>query len=222
MRDSKGRFIKGHRVPVNWSIASAIKNTGSSNKFKTKYIAYICDFCCGCFMVNIDKVKCNLDRDMNIFCGRDCYYKYRAENYHSENHPMFGKNHTEETKGKIKQNIPLRVGKDAPNWRGGVTTENNLLRWCQDNKDLRKRVFERDDYTCQICGDRNGNGKTILLNAHHIKSWAEYPELRFEDSNCITFCVPCHKKIHKGEISFNNTHSWVYLDGDVIKMEGFE
>ena len=40
-----------------------------------------------------------------------------------------------------------------------------------------------------MCGDNKG-GK---LNAHHIKSFADYPELRFEVSNGITYCEDCHK-----------------------------
>jgi len=53
----------------------------------------------------------------------------------------------------------------------------------------RKAVYERDRYACQICGHRGKN-----LQPHHIKSWAKYPELRYEISNGQTLCIPCHKK----------------------------
>lgn len=56
----------------------------------------------------------------------------------------------------------------------------------------RKSVFIRDGFTCQICGSRG-----VRLNAHHIKSYAAYPELRFDISNGITFCEVCHKKVHR-------------------------
>ena len=38
----------------------------------------------------------------------------------------------------------------------------------KEYKEWRKAVFERDNYTCQDCGE-----KGVYLEAHHIKSWAE-------------------------------------------------
>jgi len=60
----------------------------------------------------------------------------------------------------------------------------------------RKKVYERDNYICQSCGAKSGDGKKIYLNAHHLKSWSEYPELRYNIDNGITLCYSCHQKIH--------------------------
>ena len=30
------------------------------------------------------------------------------------------------------------------------------------------------------------------LSVDHIKSWANYPELRFREDNCRTLCMACH------------------------------
>lgn len=57
---------------------------------------------------------------------------------------------------------------------------------------FRKNVFDRDNYTCQNCGQVGGE-----LNAHHIKTFKHHPELRTETSNGITLCVSCHKKEHR-------------------------
>lgn len=65
----------------------------------------------------------------------------------------------------------------------------------KEYKFWRSSVFERDNYTCKACNERGNK-----LNAHHIKSWADYKEERFNIDNGITLCVECHKKIHRGEI----------------------
>lgn len=69
----------------------------------------------------------------------------------------------------------------------------------------RKKVFVRDDYTCQLCKLRNGNGKKIVLNAHHLDGWNWCKEKRFDLKNGITLCKDCHDAFHKEYGSGNNT-----------------
>lgn len=57
----------------------------------------------------------------------------------------------------------------------------------------RKSVFERDNYTCQVCGQVGGS-----LNAHHIELFSKNIEKRIDINNGITLCINCHKKIHGG------------------------
>ena len=61
------------------------------------------------------------------------------------------------------------------------------MRWRRD-------VFVRDGFQCQICNKIGG-----MLNAHHIKPFSKYKELRFDVDNGITVCVECHKDIHWGD-----------------------
>lgn len=55
----------------------------------------------------------------------------------------------------------------------------------------RKQVYQRDKYTCQW---PNCNSKK-KLNAHHIKTWASFPGLRFDVNNGITLCKYHHDLI---------------------------
>ncbi len=59
-------------------------------------------------------------------------------------------------------------------------------------KAWRTSVITRDDFTCQICGQVGG-----VLNAHHIKQFAYYPDLRFDVNNGVTLCRSCHVKVHR-------------------------
>jgi hypothetical protein len=88
---------------------------------------------------------------------------------------------------EAKRIASLKRGADHPGWVGGPSVTG------QRPKELvhvwRTAVFQRDDYTCQMCGQRGGR-----LQADHIKPYATYPDLRWDVSNGRTLCVPCHKK----------------------------
>lgn len=60
-------------------------------------------------------------------------------------------------------------------------------------KQWRLKVYERDSYTCQLCGDNNGGN----LNAHHLDGWDWCEERRFDINNGVTLCKICHTEFHK-------------------------
>jgi len=87
-------------------------------------------------------------------------------------------------------------GESNPNWNGGTTKINKLIRNSKQYTKWRDSVYKRDNYTCQNCGARCGNGKRINLNAHHIKEFSKYPLLIFDIDNGITLCENCHREVH--------------------------
>ncbi len=118
-----------------------------------------------------------------------------------EKNVNFGKKFSKETCLKIslahkgKPNFSAR-GEKSRFWKGGITPINRAIRNSIEYINWRRGVFERDNYTCVLCGIRGhkGLGKRVVLNADHIKPFATYPELRFELSNGRTLCVDCHRK----------------------------
>lgn len=85
---------------------------------------------------------------------------------------------------------PALSGENNPNWKGGITQENNKIRSSMEYKQWRMAVFQRDHFTCQHCFKKGG----ITLHADHIKQFAYYPELRLDVNNGRTLCVDCHRK----------------------------
>ena len=91
-----------------------------------------------------------------------------------------------------KEDSRIVSGEKYWNWKGGITPELKMLRNSSMYKIWREIIFLRDNFTCQECGQFGG-----FLEAHHIKSFALFPELRFKINNGITYCTKCHIKIDK-------------------------
>lgn len=111
--------------------------------------------------------------------------------------------HTEETKKKISKAkigkiAEWRRGEKSNFWKGGITPINKTIRHSIEFRLWREAVFARDNWTCQKCKKRGGR-----LHSHHIKSFANFPELRFAIDNGQTLCRECHKKIHNYKINKN-------------------
>ena len=88
-----------------------------------------------------------------------------------------------------------QVGAAHWNWKGGITGENRAARNSTEYKAWRKRVFERDDYTCQSCGKRS-----VTLHAHHIELFSKSKRKRLVLKNGVTLCKDCHKLEHRGAV----------------------
>lgn len=96
------------------------------------------------------------------------------------------------------------TGKNASNWRGGVTPINVGIRNSSEYDEWRSLVLKKDNYKCLVCY-KNRN-----LEAHHIFSFADYKDKRF-DVNCgITLCYDHHSmytdgSFHKEYGTYHNT-----------------
>lgn len=58
----------------------------------------------------------------------------------------------------------------------------------------RRRVYERDDFTCRNCGRSGGPYGDHELHCHHIVPKARGGTHR--PDNLATLCAACHKAVH--------------------------
>jgi hypothetical protein len=91
-----------------------------------------------------------------------------------------------------KDYLYRKYGSDHPNWNPNITNEDREKLRDDRYKDWRTAVFVRDNYTCQVTGQRGSK-----LCAHHINSWDAHKELRFESSNGVTVSENIHIEFHK-------------------------
>lgn len=116
---------------------------------------------------------------------------------------MLNKHHSEETKQKLSiankgkhlsEQTKLKMsktktgqkrfnfmGKNNPNWQGGISFELYTVNWTTT---LKRSIRERDHYTCQICR------KEPSTHCHHI----DYDKHNCNPDNLITLCLKCHGK----------------------------
>ena len=107
---------------------------------------------------------------------------------------------------KIQHSAKMQ-GIDISEWNGFAELETRRIRKSLDYKNWRNEVFKRDDYTCQCCGKRGG-----VLHAHHLESFSDNPDLRFDISNGITLCENCHSPNKIG--SFHNIYGTMHNTKD--------
>ena len=164
MRNKKGQFIKGHKVPKKWRDVVSRHLSGKP----------------------ILKSKEWLENNRQSILegykkGRKCWSKGKKRPNLSLRMKELYKS------GKLK---PVKMmGSNNPGWKGGVTPKHKLIRESKKYKDWRESVFIRDNYTCQMCKKRGGR-----LQVDHIKPFSRFPELRFKLSNGRVLCIDCHKK----------------------------
>ncbi len=145
-----------------------------------------------------------------VITGRchKCQAKYNSGIFKIGHHKglRFGKGqkeyrgeYTKERLQKLFDGRKKVKGVRNSNWKGGITPINSKIRNSKEYANWRKSVFERDNYTCQLCKIRG-----YKLNADHIKPFSLFPELRLDLSNGRTLCEDCHKKIGWNLFKENN------------------
>ena len=142
------------------------------HKKRENQVAFNCDYC---GKENSIK-KSHFKGKEHHFCNKECFDRWQ------------------------KINVPR--GKDSSNYNPNITDEERERgRFTEGSKQWIKDVYERDNYTCQCCGDNRGGN----LNAHHLNGHHWDKEHRTDVDNGVTLCEDCHKEFHKIYGYGNNT-----------------
>ena len=163
------------------------------------------------------------------FCSNRCRGDWRKENWTGESHPnwqqaervktckhcrkQFSQKKTEAIstfKSRMFCSKPCAdiggfryTGENHPNYRKEARRKNrggSHHKWVN-------AVVSRDKATCQECGV-----KGVELHAHHVKSYKDHPELRYDINNGLTLCYKCHWDVHSVE-NENGVNSGKILTG---------
>lgn len=152
-----------------------------------------CDECGEYYRTQKCTLAKNNDTEYN-FCSRECFFNHQSS-VKSVTKPC--SNCGEKvTRNKFEferyRNIYCSQecysesisGKGSPRWKENTEKEGFT-------QSERKEIFERDNYTCQECGERGCH-----LNAHHIVPISEGGDVH-DTSNGVTLCLKCHRDRHK-------------------------
>lgn len=138
------------------------------NKGTDSRIEKICNACGNKFKIYPYR------KNTALFCSLKCRSQH------------FSKFHIPWNKGKPFLSVR---GNKSNFWKGGISRQYKDGYWSLKYKNWRREIFIRDSFTCKNC-KKSG----VYIEAHHIKSWADYPKLRFNANNGITLCKKCHSK----------------------------
>ena len=129
---------------------------------------------------------------------------------------MMGHRVSERTIEHVKQLNKGKFGKEHPGWKEFKRkTFHQALRQTYRYKDWRNKIFQRDGFTCVLCGknkiyleaDHNPKSFISIIDKNKIYTFdqASSCEELWDINNGRTLCLPCHK--NTDNYFFNSRHS---------------
>lgn len=154
----------------------------SNPNFKGKTFKIKCEYCGKEF----NRAEWDIKNNIHQYCSQKCKAEHQKYILLKENNPNYKPDLSEEYR------IEHRIIEGYNTWK--------------------RKVLERDNYTCQKCN------KKEHLAAHHIENYSEKEELRTDINNGITLCVECHKEFHKefGNKNNNKKQIDIFLNNKLI------
>jgi thymidylate synthase (FAD) len=87
-----------------------------------------------------------------------------------------------------------KTGALNPRYVDGSSPERQRFYVRGEGRKFLQSVYLRDGFKCVRCGTPKAGPKS--LHAHHVKTWAGNPALRFDMGNVVTLCRECHGWVH--------------------------
>lgn len=168
---------KVFRPQKSTQVFCSIKCRQEASVDKTKTVTYKCEVCNKEVTTWVSQTK----NKEHLFCSVECKNKGNTLFYKGKNSPLY--NHDK----PLEERLTERKYEEYYEWR--------------------KQVYERDNYTCQCCGESKGGN----LTAHHLDGYNWCEEGRTDVNNGITLCEPCHTEFHMAHGYGDNTKEQ-YID----------
>jgi len=171
------KLTQNHKL----NISNALNSKNKGYYFKTEKLCKCC---------NTLYVAKNLG---SKYCSRKCLAKDRDWS-------GIDRSQNNETRKKISTSLKGKYTKEKSyQWIADRTKlkDDSRERGGQLHKEWSDSVKNRDNWKCRI-SDENCSGR---MESHHILSWKDYPELRYDTNNGICLCKYHHPRKRKEEIS---------------------
>jgi hypothetical protein len=173
-------------------------------RYKNTSVGRQCQSCDKLFRVTLTKVN----RGFGKYCSRTCSNNGRTTSIEIQC----------ETCGQLFYRQPNQIERSGGRFcsrtchNRGLTALDEKIRKCDQYREWHTQCFERDNYTCQKCGDYTSRN----LNVHHIKEFMEILKENniitlqeaqkckglWDINNGITVCIDCHTKITRLYIQY--------------------
>jgi 5-methylcytosine-specific restriction endonuclease McrA len=162
--------------------------------------------------VNLGRTPWN-KKDSNVQCEicskvfhrKPCHIKRVKSNYCSAECRNIGQ--------KIRwESIELREKMRRVHYRG-ISPLVKLIKGQPEYKTWRESVFKRDNYSCQECGLKSGNGHRFIIHPHHKKPFSIILK---EFLNQYSQFSPMEDKDILSRLSITYSHFWDINNGQTL------
>lgn len=164
-----------------WNRGKSIGDACWKNRKRPERLKRECPQCSKAFLT----LECQNQKYCSASC-RSKFTKARGRN------PATGRKLSYSHRQALSESRIGLTGEKSCNWKGGKSKGRSKFAGRYEYLMWRSLVLERDNYTCQSC-----LASGVTLSTHHIKPWAKFPEFRYDLSNGVTLCLPCHRAADK-------------------------